>query len=46
VLSDTRVDLVIPATSRPERTHESAAAGSPPWLEPEERAYVQRLAGS
>ncbi len=43
-LSDPRVDLVIPATSRPERTAENAGAGSPPWLPPEERALVERLA--
>jgi aryl-alcohol dehydrogenase-like predicted oxidoreductase len=43
-LSDPRVDLVIPATSDPEHAVENAAAGSPPWLGPEERAYVQRLA--
>jgi aryl-alcohol dehydrogenase-like predicted oxidoreductase len=45
VLSDPRVDLVIPATSKPERTAENAAAGELPWLGPEERAYVERLAG-
>ena len=45
VLSDTRVDLVIPATSKPERTAENAAAGEPPWFGPEERAYVELLAG-
>ena len=44
VLSDARVDLVIPATSKPDRAAENAAAGSPPWLGPEERAYVERLA--
>jgi diketogulonate reductase-like aldo/keto reductase len=43
-LSDPRVDLVIPATSKPERTAENAAAGEPPWLGPEERALVERLA--
>jgi aryl-alcohol dehydrogenase-like predicted oxidoreductase len=43
-LSDARVDLVIPATSRPERVAENAGAGSPPWFGPEERAYVERLA--
>jgi diketogulonate reductase-like aldo/keto reductase len=43
-LSDERVDLVIPATSKPEHVVENAAAGSPPWLGPEERAYVERLA--
>jgi diketogulonate reductase-like aldo/keto reductase len=42
-LSDRRVDLVIPATRRPERAAENAAAGSPPWFGPEERAYVERL---
>jgi diketogulonate reductase-like aldo/keto reductase len=44
VLSDLRVDLVIPATSKPQRTAENAAAGEPPWLGLEERAYVERLA--
>jgi diketogulonate reductase-like aldo/keto reductase len=44
-LSDERVDLVIPATRRPERARENAAAGEPPWLGPEERALVERLAG-
>lgn len=43
-LSDARVDLVIPATSRPERTAENAAAGEPPWFGPDERALVERLA--
>jgi aryl-alcohol dehydrogenase-like predicted oxidoreductase len=46
VLSDSRVDLVIPATSRPDRVLENVAAGSPPWLGPDERAYVARLASS
>lgn len=46
ILSDPRVDLVIPATSRPDRATENAASGLPPWLGPEERAYVERLAGS
>jgi diketogulonate reductase-like aldo/keto reductase len=43
-LSDERVDVVIPATSKPERTAENAKAGSPPWLGPEERDLVARLA--
>jgi diketogulonate reductase-like aldo/keto reductase len=43
-LSDPRVDVVIPATSRSERAGENAAAGSPPWLDAESRAYVARLA--
>jgi diketogulonate reductase-like aldo/keto reductase len=45
-LSDSRVDLVIPATSKPARTAENAAAGEPPWLGPDERALVERLAGA
>ena len=45
-LSDERVDVVIPATKRPERTRENAAAGSPPWFGPEERRLVERLAGA
>lgn len=43
-LSDERVDLVIPATRRPERVRENAAAGRPPWLGPDERRLVERLA--
>lgn len=43
-LSDERVDVVIPATSKPERAAENARAGSPPWLGPEERDLVARLA--
>jgi len=43
VLSDERVDLAIPATSRQQRTAENAAAGSPPWLGPDERRLVERL---
>jgi diketogulonate reductase-like aldo/keto reductase len=44
-LSDERVDLVIPATRRPERARENAAAGEPPWFGREERELVERLAG-
>jgi diketogulonate reductase-like aldo/keto reductase len=43
-LSDERVDVVIPATSKRHRTAENASAGSPPWLGPEERDLVARLA--
>jgi diketogulonate reductase-like aldo/keto reductase len=45
VLSDERVDVAIPATKRAERTAENAAAGEPPWLGPDERRLVERLAG-
>jgi diketogulonate reductase-like aldo/keto reductase len=43
-LSDTRCTVAIPATSKPERMTENAAAGEPPWLGPDERALVERLA--
>ncbi len=45
-LSDERVDLVIPATRNPRHASENAAAGSPPWFGPDERRYVERLAGA
>jgi diketogulonate reductase-like aldo/keto reductase len=44
ILSDPRVDAVIPATSRRQRLAENAAAGSPPWFTAVERSYVERLA--
>ena len=43
-LSDPRCTLSIPATSRPGRMTENAAAGSPPWFGPDERDLVTRLA--
>jgi diketogulonate reductase-like aldo/keto reductase len=43
ILSDPRVDVVIPATSRPERARENALAGQAQRLGPEERALVERL---
>jgi diketogulonate reductase-like aldo/keto reductase len=45
-LSDERVDVVIPATRSPEHARANAAAGEPPWLGPEERRLVERLAGA
>ena len=45
-LADPRVDLVIPATSRPERAVENAAAGLGPPFGPDERRLVERLAGA
>ena len=46
VLSDDRVDVVIPATRRPEHARLNVQAGQPPWFGPEERNYVARLAGA
>ena len=43
VLSDERVDLVIPATKNPARPAENAAAGEPPWFTPEQRELVEEL---
>jgi aryl-alcohol dehydrogenase-like predicted oxidoreductase len=45
-LSDPRCHVAIPATSRPGRMTENAAAGNPPWFGAEERALVSRLAGT
>lgn len=45
-LSDERVDLVLPATRNPEHARENARAGSPPWLGPDERRLVERLASA
>ena len=44
VLSDDRVDLAVPATSKPERAAENARAGEPPWFTEEQRALVEELA--
>lgn len=44
ILSDERCHVAIPATSKPQRMTENAAAGNPPWFTQEERAYVSRLA--
>lgn len=44
ILSDPRCHVAIPATSHAERMTENAAAGGPPWLDAEARAYVARLA--
>lgn len=43
-LSDERVDVVIPATRNPLHAAENALASEPPWLGPEERRLVERLA--
>jgi aryl-alcohol dehydrogenase-like predicted oxidoreductase len=44
VLSDDRVDVAIPATSRVERVVENVRAGEPPWFGADERALVAELA--
>ncbi len=43
-LSDPRVHVSLAATAHPDRLAENAAAGSPPWFGPDERAHVLRLA--
>jgi aryl-alcohol dehydrogenase-like predicted oxidoreductase len=45
-LSDPRCHVAIPATSRPGRMGENAAAGAPPWFDAEARDLVARLAGA
>ena len=44
VLSDPRCTCAIPATSSQAHLLENARAGEPPWLDPEHRDYVARLA--
>jgi len=43
ILSDDRVDVVIPATRDSEHARANAAAGTPPWFGPDERTLVERL---
>jgi aryl-alcohol dehydrogenase-like predicted oxidoreductase len=43
ILSDRRCHVAIPATSKPERMAENAAAGAPPWFDREARDLVARL---
>jgi len=45
-LSHPAVSVTIPATTRPERMAENAAAGDGPWFGPEDKALVERLAAA
>jgi aryl-alcohol dehydrogenase-like predicted oxidoreductase len=44
ILSDRRCHVAIPATSKPARMTDNAAAGTPPWFSDAERDYVAALA--
>jgi len=44
-LSHPATSVSIPATTRPERMAENAAAGDGPWFGPDEKALLERLAG-
>lgn len=45
ILSDPRCHVAIPATSSPEHLRSNAAGGAGPWLGPDERRYIAKLAG-
>ena len=44
VLSDPRCTCAIPATRSEVHVLENARVGEPPWLDPDERDYVARVA--
>jgi diketogulonate reductase-like aldo/keto reductase len=46
VLSDPRITVAIPASSKAHRVTENAKAGEPPWFGADERKLVERLAGA
>jgi aryl-alcohol dehydrogenase-like predicted oxidoreductase len=46
ILADERVSALLPATSSPEHARDNAVAGAPPFLDPEARRAVERLAGA
>jgi aryl-alcohol dehydrogenase-like predicted oxidoreductase len=44
-LADSRVHVLIPATSKPQRARENAAAGDGQALDPDQRKLVERISG-
>lgn len=44
IVSDSRISVAIPATSKAGRMGENAAAGNGPWFDPDTREKVSRLA--
>lgn len=44
-LSDTRIHVAIPATSKPEHARSNTQAGSGVWFDDEQRRLVEKLAG-
>ena len=45
ILSEPRCHVAIPATSSAQHLRSNVSAGAPPWLGPDERKYIAKLAG-